>query len=252
MLNQKFYWGTIRKSIVAFGNLFNNIHIDRRDADNNTVQSLKVPLAYAPKQKFLARIAAQPQSFEQNFETFLPRMSFEMMGIQYDPGRRVSLTQQNRAINSTVNTLNTQYAPTPYNINMVMYVYAKNQDDALQVVEQILPYFNPDFNLSLNAIPALGIKNDLPIILDSITYEDDYEGDFTQRRAIIWTLSFTLKLNFYGPVNKQGIIRSTNINTFSNPDLSALQQTYTATVDPNSAVPGDTGLGIIEGFEDFT
>lgn len=251
MFNNKFYWGTVRKSIVAFGNMFNNIHIDRLNTDGSIRQTLRVPLAYAPKQKFLARIAAQPQSYEQSFETYLPRLAFEMTGIQYDPSRRVSLVQQNRALNGTSTTsLNTQYAPTPYNIAMTLYVYTKNQDDGLQIVEQILPYFNPDYNLTLNAIPGMGIKNDLPIILDNINYEDEYEGDFSSRRAIIWTLNFTMKLNFYGPISRQGIIRSTNINTFSDSALSNKQSTYTATVDPTTAVPGDD-INVIDGFEDF-
>lgn len=251
MFNNKFYWGTIRKSIVAFGNMFNNIHIDRFNSDGTIRQTLRVPLAYAPKQKFLARISAQPQSFEQNFESYLPRLAFEMTSIQYDPSRRVSLIQQNRALNGTSTTsLNAQYAPTPYNISMSLYVASKNQDDGLQVIEQILPYFNPDYNLTLNAIPTMGIKNDLPIILDNVSYEDEYEGDFTSRRAIFWTLNFTMKLNFYGPVNNQGIIRSTNVNTFSDPELTKQQSSYTATVDPNTAVPGDT-IDIIDTFEDF-
>ena len=251
MLNQKFYWGTVRKSIVAFGNMFNSISIDRLNASGETVQTLRVPLAYAPKQKFLARIAAQPQSYEQSFETYLPRLGFEMTGIQYDPNRRVSLVQQNRALNgSSTTSLNAQYAPTPYNIGMSLYVYTKNQDDGLQIIEQILPYFNPDYNLTLNAIPAMGIKNDLPIILDSVNYEDEYEGDFSSRRAIIWTLNFTMKLNFYGPVNRQGIIRTTNITTYSDPALSNRQSSYSATIDPTTAVPGDD-IGIIDSFEDF-
>jgi hypothetical protein len=241
MLNQKFYWGTIRKSVIAFG---------RRNDSGEVVQTLKVPLSYAPKSKFLARIAAQPQSFEQSFQTFLPRLAFEMAGIVYDPGRRISLVQQNRAVNATSTTLNAQYAPTPYNINMMLYCYTKDQDDGLQIIEQILPYFNPDFNLSLNAIPALGIKNDLPIILDSVSYDDNYEADFNLRRAIIWTLSFTMKLNFYGPINKQGIIRTTTVNTFSDAALANKQQTYSAQVDPSTAIPGDD-IGIIETFEDF-
>ena len=251
MFNNKFYWGTIRKSIVAFGNMFNNIHIDRRNGTGDITQTLRVPLAYSPKQKFLARIAAQPASFEQSFETYLPRIGFEMSGIQYDPARRVSLIQQNRALNGTSTTsLNSQYAPTPYNIAMTLYVYTKNQDDGLQIIEQILPYFNPDYNLSLNAIPAMGIKNDLPIILDSVNYEDEYEGDFSQRRAIVWTLNFTMKLNFYGPINNKGIIRTTNVNTFSDAALSNQQTSYTATVDPTTAVPGDD-ITIIDTFEGF-
>ena len=231
--------------------MFNNIHINRLNADGTTAKTIRVPLAYAPKQKFLARIEAQPQSFEQSFQTFLPRLSFEMVGMQYDPNRKVSIVQQNRALNgSSTITLNTQYAPTPYNINMALYVYGKNQDDGLQIIEQILPYFNPDYNLTLNAIPAMGIKNDLPIILDGITYDDQYEGDFSTRRSIIWTLNFTLKLNFYGPVTSQGIIRTTNVSTYTDPSLTNKQTLYTATVDPSTAVPGDD-INIIDSFEDF-
>ena len=251
MFNNKFYHGTVRKSIVAFGNMFNNIHIDRLNSSGGITQTLRVPLSYSPKAKFLARIAAQPQSVEQSFQTFLPRLGFEMVSLTYDPARRVSLVQQNRALNGTsTTTLNSQYAPTPYNIAMTLYVYTKNQDDGLQIIEQIIPYFNPDYNLTINAIPAMGIKNDLPVILDNISYEDEYEGDFTQRRAIIWTLNFTMKLNFYGPIIRQGIIRSTNVNTFSDPALSNKQSSYTATVDPDTAVPGDT-IDIIDTFEDF-
>ncbi len=174
-----------------------------------------------------------------------------MTTMQYDPNRRVSLVQQNRAVNSTTTTLNAQYAPTPYNVGISLYIYAKNQDDGLQIIEQILPYFNPDYNLNLIAIPALGITNDLPVILDSINYDDEYEGDFTQRRAIIWTLNFTLKLNFFGPINKQGIIRSVNANTFTDPALSQRQQTYNVTVTPSTALPGDDNIDFVETFEDF-
>lgn len=209
-----------------------------------------MPLAYAPRDKFIARIQSQPQSFEQSFQTFLPRMGFEMTTLQYDPNRRISLVQQNRAVNSTTTTLNAQYAPTPYNMGITLYVYSKNQDDGLQIIEQILPYFNPDYNLTLNAIPALGIKNDLPIILDSINYQDDYEEGFTQRRAIIWTLDFTMKLNFFGPINKQGIIRTSIANTFNDTELSQRINQYNVTVDPNTAVPGDD-ITFVETFEDF-
>lgn len=250
MLNQKFYWGTIRKSVIAFGNLFNNLQIDRRDSTGAVIQTLKVPLSYAPRNKFMARIAAQPNDPEQAFQSVLPRMGFEMAGIVYDPSRRVSMVQQNRATNGSSTTMNAQFTPTPYNINMVLYLYSKNQDDGLQIIEQILPYFNPDFNLSLNAVPELGIKNDLPVILDSVTYDDSYEGDFTARRAIVWTLSFTLKLNFYGPVNKQGIIRTTTVNTFSDPALQNRQQIYNAEITPGTAAPGDT-IFIVDSFEDF-
>ena len=247
---QKFYHSTIRKAIVAFGNLFNNIGVDRFDSSGNAVQTLKVPLSYSPRQKFLARIEGLPTVEQPGVQVLLPRMAFEMLSIEYDPTRRVSLVQQNRAVNNTTNTLNAQYAPSPYNIQVGLYVYTKNQDDGLQILEQILPYFNPDFNLSINAIPQLGIKNDLPIVLDSISYDDQYEGDFTARRAIIWTLNFTLKLNFYGPINKQGIIRTVNVDTFNNPELTERIQQYNVTTNPANASSGNV-ISFTETFTDF-
>lgn len=248
---QKFYHSTIRKAVVAFGNLFNNIYIDRSDQNGNVIQTLKVPLMYAPRQKFLARIDAISDSLTRSdIQVILPRMAFEMLTIQYDPSRRVSLIQQNRGVNNTNTTVNNQYAPSPYNIQMALYAYVRNQDDGLQILEQILPYFNPDFNLTINAIPQLGIKNDLPIVLDDIQYQDDYEGDFEQRRAIIWTLNFTLKLNFYGPINRQGIIKNVTVNTFSNSDLSNQISGYNVTVDPANATQGNV-INFIETFEEF-
>lgn len=246
----KFYWGTIRRSIVAFGNMFNNITIDRKDNTGNVIQTLRVPLAYAPRQKFLTVIAEQPVVEETRQQVVLPRMSFEMTSLVYDPQRRVSLVQQNRVVNSTTTTLNAQYAPTPYNIGISLYVYAKNQDDALQIVEQILPYFNPDYNLSIKAIPSMNITHDLPIILENITFEDDYEGDLTSRRSIIWTFNFNMKLNFYGPVNKQGVIRRVNVDTFSDQALSKRINQYEVSVTPDTAVPGDN-IDFAETFTDF-
>jgi hypothetical protein len=249
MLDQRFYWGTIRKAIVAFGSMFNNITIQRTDADGNVVQLQKVPLSYSPKQKFLTKIRQQPDVDTQNVQVLLPRMGFEMISLDYDPNRKISPIQQSRTINSST-AANAQYAPTPYNINVILYVYAKNQDDGLQVIEQILPYFNPDYNLTIKAVPQLNIKNDLPIILSSIGFEDDYEGDLTTRRSIIWTLSFVLKLNFYGPVSKQGIIKKTTSNIFNDAELTSQQQTITVQPDPVTANVTDS-FGYIENFEDF-
>lgn len=250
MLDQRFYWGTIRKSIVAFGNMFNSITIERRDADGNVVQVLKVPISYASKQKALARIQQRPNVDDMNVQVIVPRMSFEMTALTYDFNRKISPLQQNRSINSTGYTLDSQYAPTPYNINVSLFVYAKNQDDGLQIIEQILPYFNPDYNLTVKAIPQLGIKNDLPILLEGISFEDAYEGGFEDQRTIVWTLSFTMKLNFYGPVNKQGIIRKVISNTYNDTELTKQQTRYTVEPDPLTAKPGDN-IGFTDSFENF-
>lgn len=249
MLDQRFYWGTIRKAIVAFGNMFNNITINRKDSNGNTVQLIRVPLSYAPKQKFLARIQQRPDSDTKTVQVTLPRMSFEMVQLDYDPNRKIAPLQQSRSVNSATSA-SSQYAPTPYNVAVYLYVYARNQDDGLQIIEQILPYFNPDFNLTLKAIPELDIKNDLPIILDSISFEDDYEGDFTTRRSIIWTLAFTLKLNFYGPIRDQGIIKRVIANTYNIDNVNDQIQKVTVGTNPGNALP-NSNFEYLEIFEDF-
>lgn len=251
MLDKTFYWGTTRKAIIAFGNLFNDIYIERRNSTGTVIQRFKVPLAYAPRQKIIARIEQQPNVDDQRVQITLPRMSFEILGLSYDPARKVSPVQTNRAINTADSSrLKIQYAPTPYDININLYVYAKNQDDGLQIIEQILPYFNPDFNLNLRAIPELNIQNDLPVILNSVTFEDEYEGDFSVRRSIIWTLDFSLKINYYGPVNRNGIIRRVRANLYQDPGLTQNLTSYVGTVSPADAQP-DADFEFSETFTDF-
>jgi hypothetical protein len=248
MLDQRYYWGTVRKAIVAFGNMFNNITIEKA-GPNNTSIIQRVPLSYSPKQKFLARINQQPNIDKPNMQVVLPRMGFEMVGIDYDPNRKISPLQQTRSLSGSA-VASTQYAPTPYNLTVLLYIYARNQDDGLQIIEQILPYFNPDYNLTLKAIPELNIQNDLPILLNTVGFEDDYEGDFVTRRSVTWTLGFTLKLNFYGPVTKTGIIRKVIANTFNNKDLTEQRQKITVQTNPNSANVTDD-YSYLEVFEDF-
>jgi len=248
MLDNRFYWGTIRKSIVAFGNMFNNITIQRTNTDGEVVQLQRVPLSYSPKQKFLAKIRQQPSVDSTNFQVILPRMGFEMISLDYDPNRKISPMQQSRTINSSTSA-SAQYAPTPYNVSLLLYIYAKNQDDGLQIIEQILPYFNPDYNLTMKAIPELDIKNDLPILLNSIGFQDDYEGDMTTRRAIIWTLSFVMKLNFYGPINKQGIINKVNANTFR--DSALTNQLQSITVQGTGDLANTIPIGNVQYLDTF-
>ena len=251
MLDQRFYWGTIRKAIVAFGNMFNNITIERKDSNGNVVQIQRVPLSYSPQQKFLAKIRQHPDVDNVNFQVILPRMGFEMISLDYDPNRKISPMQQSRTVNSSTSA-SSQYAPTPYNINVLLYIYTKNQDDGLQIIEQILPYFNPDYNLTIKAIPELDIKNDLPILLNSIGFQDEYEGDLTTRRAIIWTLSFVMKLNFYGPVNRQGIINKVTTNTYRDAALANQQQKIVVQGTGDLANTILTGnVEYLNSFEDF-
>ena len=248
MLDQRYYWGTIRKAIVAFGNMFNGITIEKKGPNNTTIVQ-RVPLSYSPKQKFLARINQQPNVDKASMQVILPRMGFEMVAIDYDPNRKISPLQQTRNLDRATSA-SSQYAPTPYNLTVLLYVYARNQDDGLQIIEQILPYFNPDYNLNFKAIPELGIQNDLPVLLNNIGFEDDYEGDFVTRRSVTWTLTFTLKLNFYGPVTRSGIIRKVVANTFNDQELSQQKQKITVQTNPTAANVGDD-YSYLEIFEDF-
>ena len=247
----KFYWGTIRKGITAFGLMFNNIYIDRTDDDGNVVQTMRVPLSYAPTQKFIAKLRASPNSFEQSFQAVLPRMSFEVTNFEYDASRKVSQTQQVRIPDpASANKGVYQYAPTPWNINISLNIYGKNQDDTLQIVEQILPYFNPDYNLNLNSLQDLEIQDDLPISIQGISFADSYEGDLNDARMVIWTINFEMKLNFYGPTDTKGVIKRAKVNTYTNASMTANLMNYAAEVSPFTA-NSNSDYSVIEFIEEF-
>jgi hypothetical protein len=233
-----FYHGITRKAIVAFGVMFNNLQVRRRNAENQLVQTIRVPLSYAPKSKMLTRIVQTPNPDKQQFNVLLPRMSFEVISYEYDGQRKINSINTLKSVTGEY-TATRVFGPTPYNLTVNLYVYAKNQEDGLQIFEQIAPAFNPDFSVTVNYIPELGIKHDLPIILNSVTYEDDYEGDMTNRRMIIWTYTFTLKLYYYGPIERQEIIRTAIASVFNDPELEGRLTKYTVTTDPTTALPVD-------------
>ena len=256
MLGQQFYHETMRKIVVSFGTLFNNIQIVRKNSSGAIVQSMKVPLAYGPQQKFLARLNSDP-SLASKVAVTLPRLGFEMNGITYDPSRKLNRVQKFRKVKTSANDadkLDTQYMPVPYNINFTLYAMAKNSDDALQIVEQILPFFQPDYTLTINDMADMGIKRDVPIILNDVSYEDNYQGDFTERRAIIYTMTFTAKFYLYGPVTSTSVIKTVQVDQYTDlPDQSPKrEQRYTVTPSPASA-DADDDFGFNEStsfFED--
>ena len=243
MIGSHFYHETTRDVVVAFGSIFNNIFLVRQNADGSSAQTLKVPLAYGPKQKWLTRLTQSPDLNKAPSIT-LPRLGFEITGLEYDQDRKM-----NRAIKvkKTTNTkatseLASSYMPVPYNINFELYAMSKNSDDALQIVEQILPFFQPEYSVTLKERPELGIVRDVPIILNDIQYEDDYEGEFVSRRAIIYTLNFTVKFFLYGPIQSQKVIKSVQVDQFSDlPSVAvAREQRYSATPKPTTATYDDT------------
>ena len=241
MLGQQFYHETTRKVVVAFGTMFNNIQLVRKDNDGTITQSMKVPLAYGPRQKFLVRLREDPDLTKQVAIT-LPRIGFEITGLSYDPTRKLNRVQKFKKTKSgSSSKLDTQYMPVPYNLGFGLYVLSKNSDDALQIVEQILPYFQPDYTLTINDMPDMSVKRDIPIILNSISYEDDYEGDFAQRRSIIYSLDFTAKFYLYGPVTGQSVIKTVQVDQFTDlPDKSPKrEQRLVVTPDPTTASADD-------------
>jgi len=212
MLGPHYYNEAIRKTVVAFGTLFNNIEIQKLDPQTKDVLEVeKVPLGYGPKNKFLTRLEQNPE-VGRKVAIQLPRIYFEMTGINYDNARKTSPIQKYRTVVAdNGNEVRVQYVPVPYNMDFELGIIAKSQDDGLQIIEQILPYFQPNFNLTLNFIPDMDEKRDVAVILNSVDYEDDWEDDFMQRRSIIWTLNFTAKSYIYGPFNQAGIIRKATV-----------------------------------------
>lgn len=202
MLNNHFYHSRIRKCVATFGSLFNNMYVLRKDASGSKVLSQqKVPLAYAPREKFLDRIRENPDlNDDTKVAVKLPRMSFEMLAIDYDPQRQLPKINQFKKFNSDTG-VSQIYTPVPYQITFQLNVFAKQQDDALQIVEQILPYFNPQYSVTVTPIDDYkDIREDNPIILNGVSFIDDYEGDVSDRRLILYTLDFTMKMNFYGEI----------------------------------------------------
>ena len=175
MLGQQFYHETIRKIIVGFGTTFNNINLVRKDSSGNVAQSMKVPLAFGPREKFLVRLRSDAD-LSSKVAITLPRIGFEIQNLSYDPARKLSRVQKFKKVKgNTSRQLDTQFMPVPYNLEIVLYVLAKQSDDALQIVEQILPFFQPDYTITINDMADMGIKRDVPIVLNSISYEDNYE-----------------------------------------------------------------------------
>ena len=241
--NRQFYHETVRNIIVGFGTLFNDIHVVRKNNTGVVTQSMKVPLAYGPKQKWLSRID-QDAGLDSKVAITLPRMGFEIQNMTYDPARKLNRVQKFKKVKSSAsnaNKLDTQFMPVPYNLNIQLYAMAKNSDDALQMVEQILPYFQPDYTLTIKDMPEMGVARDIPIVLNSINYEDNYKGDFAERRAIMYTLDFTTKFYLYGPVTSSKVIKTVQVDQYTDlPDVSPTrEQRYTATPNPTSADADD-------------
>ena len=221
MFGQQYYNGIIRKYVIAFGNLFNDIIVQRKNSAGVRVQSIAVPLAYGPKEKFLVRLRQDPNLLGQTAIT-LPRMGFEITNMVYNPGRKLSSTLKNVALNTgDYNRVKSQFIPVPYDFTFSLAVFCKNADDGAQIIEQIIPYFRPEFTMNIRLVPELNIVVDTPVILQDVTIEDTYEGDFDSRRALVYTLNFILKGYLYGPTSTTGVIKRAQVFFYKDTDANA-------------------------------
>lgn len=212
-----FYHEILRRTVISFGSLFNNISIKHTDSSENVVSVIKVPFAYGPTQKFLARLEQSP-NLNKPVQMSLPRMSFELVGLTYDASRKATTTQTFLTSSPTDKTQEKKsYLPVPYNLDFEVSIMTKLNDDMLQIIEQILPYFQPAYSITIDLVKEIGEKRDIPVILNSISMSDDYEGDFTTRRALIYTLRFTAKTYLFGPISSvsSDIIKKVSVGLIS-------------------------------------
>lgn len=232
--NSHFYNRTIRKVVVAFGTLFNDLVLVRYNkAGTVEYERTRVPLSYGAKEKFITRLTQDPDLIK-SIATSLPRMSFDLTGLEYDVSRKQQSLIKNFGYNNTTGGINTQYAPIPYNFNFTLSLYVRNQEDGTQLLEQILPFFTPDFTVTVDLIPSMDQKYDMPIILNNVSPEVDYEGDMLSTRMIIWTLDFTVKGYIFPPVNTSGkIIKQANTNIYLESQSRQSQKVYVDSANGN-------------------
>lgn len=221
MLNNNHYYHQLtRKAVVLFGRMFDDVFVIRK---NNTtgkeIDRFLVPIIYSPKEKMVTRLFSDPD-LQKQVQVILPRMSFEITGISYDATRKQnSLLRASKSNTATHAT--SSYMGVPYDITFALNIYARNIDDGTHIVEQILPFFNPDFTVTTNMIPDIGFLKDVPIILNSVTNDIQYEGNFDSVRYVNWTLTFTMKMHYYGPISYPKIIRTVYANIYNDPSLKS-------------------------------
>lgn len=212
LTNPHYYHSLLRKYVVYFGSLFNDIAIERNDSSNTTIQTISVPISYGPKQKFIARLEQDPDAARE-ISIILPRMSFEIASMEYDNQRKLNVQQKIVKQNPTNSSeFSYTYTPVPYNIVFDLSIYSKNVEDGLQVLEQILPFFAPEWNNQLILIPELDIRMDIAISLQNVRMDDEYQGKLEIPRYIVSTLRFVMKGYLFGPIRNSGIIKRVTTN----------------------------------------
>ena len=255
MFGSHFYNEGLRKLTIAFGQIFNNIVLQNTSSTGAVTKRFRVPLAYAPKEKFLVRLEQQA-NLQQDREVAvtLPRLGFEITGLSYDASRKINKMQKVIRVKSgeTGKVMNFNRAPVPYNINFSLYSFTATAENGLQIIEQILPFFQPEYTVTMNIIPELDIKRDIPIIINGVNYEDTYNGEFTQRRAVIYTLNFTAKTYLYGPMTNQGVIKTVQADLGADTEAPlARDERIVITPNPTTA-DADDDFGFTTTITSFT
>tara|TARA_B100000123_G_scaffold39028_1_gene25688 strand:+ start:363 stop:1169 length:807 start_codon:yes stop_codon:yes gene_type:complete len=246
MIGKNYYNEGIRKLTIAFGQLFNNIIIENTSSTGAVTKRIRVPLAYAPKEKFLVRLEQQANLQEdREVAITLPRLGFEITGLSYDASRKLTKMQKTVRVKSNEEgkKLNFNYTPVPYNISFSLYSFTATAENGLQIVEQILPFFQPDYTVSIRVIPEMNLVRDVPIILNGVQYEDSYDGEFTRRRAVVYTLNFTAKTYIYGPMSNQGIIKEVQADLGADTDPKLTREERIITVPNPTTADADDDFG---------
>lgn len=240
MLGQTWYNEHIKKLVSVFGTLFNNLHVQRKDNAGVVAKDIRVPLSYGPKQKWLTRLEQDAEANRQT-EISLPRMGFELSGLSYASGRKLPTVNQNFKQSSNKDNLVSQYNPVPYDFSFDLWIMSKNMDDGLMILEQIVPYFTPQFTITIKESEGVDISRDIPIILKSVTPQDNYEGTMEDRRVLIWDLKFTVESNLYPPVKDSKIIKKAIVNTIVDTKVPGAggRQYYSVAVNPSTAGVND-------------
>jgi len=212
-MSTPYYNRTIRKLVVGFGNLFNDITLVRYNPDLTESERLMVPIAYASKESYVMRLE-EDSDLDKKDQMTLPRLSFEMTGLSYDSFRKQNTNIKNFA--SSTGGAKSQYNPVPYNFDFNLYLYVRNIEDGTQLLEHIIPFFTPDYTIKLNMVPEMGIIKEIPIVLNSCVSDITYEGNREKDpRMIIWTLNFTVKGHIFGKSTSVGLVTHsiTSINS---------------------------------------
>jgi len=254
MFGTHFYNEGMRKLTIAFGQLFNNVILQNKSSTGAITKRYKVPLAYAPKEKFLVRLDEQANLENREFAVTLPRMGFEITGLSYDSSRKLNKMNKVRRVKSSEEgkVQNFNWNPVPYNVNFSLYSFTATAENGLQIIEQILPWFQPEYTVTMKVVPEMDIVRDIPIVLNSVNYEDSYNGDFTRRRAVIYTLNFTAKTYLYGPMHNNKVIKTVQDDLYTDTDTTNKAREERITITPNpTTADADDDFGFTTNIQFF-